>query len=499
MSPMFQRSALAQRSNIWLTGWGFQGNPFDLCVAEQEGGILPACFADRHNVAELLDDSSYPKTTFLTAERGCGKTAARLMVSYVCHQGRLRGHVLPVDYTEFDYALDLAHRDPAQVTARHHSYAIVRNVLSALAVHVAPERVAALDPSDQSLLSACLSAFGDPLTRGRMRQVADRGQDLDPRGCTPLELMVAVIRLTARLGYRAVYVLVDRIDETYETACHGQPSARLLASLVASLPLLTLDNLAFKFFVPWESWQDLARTIGLRTDRMSFKRIIWSSDDLRAVLRMRLGHFSHGNIEDLAVLCAPDVRQQVTDVLIANAGESPRNLFRLGAEMFRQHANGAGDRKLISRAELDAALAQCLNERRQEQYFSGPLTSPAQVTCSGVVPRKGLYLDTGGQVWRDGQTIPPLSSLEHRLIAALYAAQGRVVCADDLVQQIWGRDGSGDEIRLRKLLARLRESIEPDPSKPRFVQNVRGRGYRLVNPPERTGTEPISPVLVEEQ
>ena len=48
-----------------------------------------------------------------------------------------------------------------------------------------------------------------------------------------------------------------------------------------------------------------------------------------------------------------------------------------------------------------------------------------------------------------------------------------------LLSEIW-EDGEGDETRLRVLVKRLREKIEPDAGEPRVLLNERGMGYRLV-------------------
>jgi len=36
-----------------------------------------------------------------------------------------------------------------------------------------------------------------------------------------------------------------------------------------------------------------------------------------------------------------------------------------------------------------------------------------------------------------------------------------------------------DDDRIERLVARVREKVEPDPRQPRFLTTVRGRGYRL--------------------
>ncbi|OUC05963.1 hypothetical protein RY27_24030, partial [Litorilinea aerophila] len=51
-----------------------------------------------------------------------------------------------------------------------------------------------------------------------------------------------------------------------------------------------------------------------------------------------------------------------------------------------------------------------------------------------------------------------------------------------IVTHVWGESyiDEVDDARIEKLVSRLRQKIEPDPSSPRFLTTIRGRGYRLL-------------------
>jgi DNA-binding response OmpR family regulator len=53
----------------------------------------------------------------------------------------------------------------------------------------------------------------------------------------------------------------------------------------------------------------------------------------------------------------------------------------------------------------------------------------------------------------------------------------------EIVEAVWGEDyiDEVDDARIEKLISRLRKKIESDPSEPKYLQTVRGRGYRLVS------------------
>ena len=95
----------------------------------------------------------------------------------------------------------------------------------------------------------------------------------------------------------------------------------------------------------------------------------------------------------------------------------------------------------------------------------------------------GIWLDHNGEVWRGGERItPPLTQLQYSLLAYLYKNRGRISSKYDIVEAVWSDDYIDDveDHRISKLISRLRQRIEPTPSKPRFLITVHGRGYRLV-------------------
>jgi DNA-binding response OmpR family regulator len=82
-------------------------------------------------------------------------------------------------------------------------------------------------------------------------------------------------------------------------------------------------------------------------------------------------------------------------------------------------------------------------------------------------------------VWRGEQPLPrPLAAKEFALVAYLYARPGRVCSRQELGDAIWGRD-RWDPDMLYRLVRRVKEKLEPQPARPRYLQNVPGFGYRL--------------------
>lgn len=77
-----------------------------------------------------------------------------------------------------------------------------------------------------------------------------------------------------------------------------------------------------------------------------------------------------------------------------------------------------------------------------------------------------------------------LSTREFDLLALLMSQAGRAVSREELISTIWGADWMGDPRTLEVHVRWLRLKIEDDPTIPRFVQTVRGYGYRFIGSEE---------------
>lgn len=73
----------------------------------------------------------------------------------------------------------------------------------------------------------------------------------------------------------------------------------------------------------------------------------------------------------------------------------------------------------------------------------------------------------------------PLSATEFGLVARMAEQPGRAFSIDQLFDLIWGPDHMGDTRTVMVHISNLRKKIEADPASPRYIQTVRGVGYRF--------------------
>lgn len=132
--------------------------------------------------------------------------------------------------------------------------------------------------------------------------------------------------------------------------------------------------------------------------------------------------------------------------------------------------------KPFGMAELVARIRAGLRRRQ------GSGTAPEPVftvgTLSVDVARRRVAVD-GAEV--------KLSPKEYRLLHHLVRHAGKVVTHDQLLREVWGAAHVEDVHYLRIFMRKLRNRIEPDPTRPRYLLTELGIGYRLRTPDQLEG------------
>lgn len=91
----------------------------------------------------------------------------------------------------------------------------------------------------------------------------------------------------------------------------------------------------------------------------------------------------------------------------------------------------------------------------------------------------GVRLNTETRrVFVDGREVE-LKNREYELLCFLMLHLDMVFSREELYERIWGLEAMGDNATVAVHINRIREKIEPDPSRPRYIQTVWGAGYRF--------------------
>ncbi|MEE4422411.1 response regulator transcription factor [Streptomyces bugieae] len=123
--------------------------------------------------------------------------------------------------------------------------------------------------------------------------------------------------------------------------------------------------------------------------------------------------------------------------------------------------------KPVTARVLEARIRAAL---RRAEPLPGPRTGEHHA---------GLVIDRAALTVTKLDTPIPLPLMELRLLLELSAAPGRVFSREQLLSSVWDLDYLGDSRLVDAAVRRLRTKIEDLPARPRYIQTVRGFGYRF--------------------
>ena len=86
------------------------------------------------------------------------------------------------------------------------------------------------------------------------------------------------------------------------------------------------------------------------------------------------------------------------------------------------------------------------------------------------------------EVWVQGTQVEPrLARKEFAAVELLYQRRGEACSKDEIAIHAWPERSEGDVANqeIEQCIRRLRLRVEPDPSQPQHIINIRGYGYKL--------------------
>lgn len=114
------------------------------------------------------------------------------------------------------------------------------------------------------------------------------------------------------------------------------------------------------------------------------------------------------------------------------------------------------------------------NLRRCHQFnTTGPADGEGRMVLGPLVLDRNTCVLT-----KDGREIP-LTPMEYKLLALLMQSPNRIFTKQQIYEQISGAFFESDENTIMVHISRIREKIEDDARKPRYIKTVRGLGYKF--------------------
>lgn len=173
--------------------------------------------------------------------------------------------------------------------------------------------------------------------------------------------------------------------------------------------------------------------------------------------------------DGLAILKRLRAEKDMTPVIMLTArGEDVDRI--LGLEL------GADDYlgKPFNPRELLARIHAVLRRRPRQDAPGAPSME------NEVVKFGDFELDLGTRVLKKNDEIVPLTTGEFAVLKAFARHPRQPLSRDKLMEMARGREYEAFDRSLDVQVSRLRKLLEPDPSKPRYLQTVWGLGYVFI-------------------
>jgi DNA-binding response OmpR family regulator len=130
----------------------------------------------------------------------------------------------------------------------------------------------------------------------------------------------------------------------------------------------------------------------------------------------------------------------------------------------------------------DDYLVKPFSPRELVARVKALLRRPRGEAPGTATPPPGLEIDESRRTVRVDGTVVELTALEFDLLSVLARDPGVVVRRQAFLDRVWGPAFVADDHLVDVHVANLRRKLGDDPAQPRFIETIRGVGYRLREP-----------------
>ena len=158
-------------------------------------------------------------------------------------------------------------------------------------------------------------------------------------------------------------------------------------------------------------------------------------------------------------------QNQIPIILVSAKGEDTDKIIGL---------NLGADDYIVKPFNPLELVARVKSQLRRYVTFSGSFGERDDVLqCDGLVIN-----NTTKEVLVDGEPVR-LTPIEYKILHLLMQNQGRVFSTDEIYEKVWNEPSFNAENTVAVHIRRIREKIEFDPKKPKYLKVVWGLGYKI--------------------
>lgn len=350
---------------------GFKNDPFYSTNAEHEE-FLNEYFINPPYFSSLIGSLDKPKSSIVVAPRGFGKTAQRRRFEKIADD--YEDEIICIVYDSFPIE---GITNLKNINLDKHLEKIIKSLLITLLSKVHETHKFELDAYERRMLLSLIETYMSDITPMELKKTIDnikgmKGKlndlwitaskpigiiinillkakdlgsvDLDmkhqkPSDIMPKEYFQFLQDMFSKIGFKGIYILIDKIDENHLTGNDSLASYNLIKPLIKDINLLEGNKIVFKFFL-WdkisEHWTD-----DIRLDRIQHFKLEWEQNQIKEMINTRLKVLSDSKFDTLEEIlnCNAD---DIEDIFLF-AQNSPRDSINILNYIFDIHINRLKD------------------------------------------------------------------------------------------------------------------------------------------------------------
>ncbi len=379
---------------------GFSNHPFVHTNADEEP-YLEQYFVPPPFFEGVKGDPDHPTSVVVLAPRGSGKSAQRRQLELWAEQNR----VLAVTYDRFEFG---AGQSLESIGLPYHLRNVITLTLVTYLSYLAdyPDTIRTLSKNEKNTLAVFVHSYLGDATGLQLRDLLKELKSLPQRlrdfWTENVGILDSVVNflmrtydlpsfdtpdlrqeekklsesyknqlgllwdLVSRIGFRSIYILIDKPDESEKTGNSPEATYRLIQPLMQDLELLSTSGFAFKFFL-WDQITPFFREHA-RPDRVPQHELAWSRTALETALSKRLSAFSKGTVNKFVDLMSEDPGYPVDTAICMIANRSPRNVVRICEKIFAVQAELGPSSNTISDQAVERGIDLYCDQVVNEVY-----------------------------------------------------------------------------------------------------------------------------------
>lgn len=385
---------------------GFTKDPFAYTNADEEEN-LENYFVPPPYYAAIQGDFNSPKSNIVLAPRGSGKTAQRRMIEIWSRDKP----VLCITYDRFELGNSQNLED---ITLNYHLKNIIQRTLLNLILWIAeyPDTINNFSREEKKNLSILSHNYLGEVSGAKVSEILNdiksvtekikkfwnenigvfdsllsfilKKYDLPELDLPELKQeekklsqsykyqMELIYELAQKINFKAIYILIDKVDETHLTTNSSQATFRLIEPLIKDLETHGIKGYAFKYFL-WDKVYEYLLKSG-RPDRISINSLVWSRTQLLEMLSKRLLAYSENHISNLESIFQTPNELPADDAVTVLAWRSPRNVIRICQEIIAEQTLISSNVTKLDNRVLDRASLKISEKICEEIYGQDTVT-----------------------------------------------------------------------------------------------------------------------------